>query len=102
PFEWAAHAPIADEEGVPPEVVDGVADRRPIETFGDSDGLVIGYARELLRDHAITDETFDAAKERFGIQGVTDLTATVGFYSMIACVLNAFEILPDDDAPTLP
>lgn len=101
-FEWAAHEPIAREEGVSAETVEHVASRAPLSTFSDADALVVRYARELLNDHRIADETFDAAKSRFGVQGVTDLTATIGFYSLIACVLNAFEVTPDPDAPALP
>lgn len=101
-FEWAAHEPIAREEGVSDETVEAVATWTPLSAIPEGDALVVRYARELLNDHAVADETFDAVKDRFGVQGVTDLTATVGFYSMIACVLNAFEVRPDDDAPTLP
>lgn len=101
-FEWAAHEPIAREEGVKDETVEAVARRAPLSEIPPDGRLVVRYARELLTDHRIADETFDAAKDRFGVEGVTDLTATVGFYSMIACVLNAFEVRPGDDAPTLP
>jgi 4-carboxymuconolactone decarboxylase len=30
---------------------------------------------------------------------VTELTATMGYYAMLACVLNAFEVLPDEETP---
>jgi len=29
---------------------------------------------------------------RLGVQGMVELTATIGYYSMISCTLNAFEI----------
>jgi 4-carboxymuconolactone decarboxylase len=50
----------------------------------------------------VSDATFKAAKEKFGVQGVTELTATFGYYSMLAAALNAFEVEPAPDAPRLP
>ncbi len=41
------------------------------------------------------------AKERFGVRTVTNLTATAGYYSMLACVLNAAEVIPDPGTPRL-
>jgi 4-carboxymuconolactone decarboxylase len=38
----------------------------------------------------------------FGEKGVTELTATMGYYGMLACALNAFEVEPAPDAPRLP
>lgn len=101
-FEWASHAPIAREEGVRGEAIQTVAARGPLSALTDEEAVVVGFARELLGDHEVSGETFAAAKDRFGVRGVTELVATVGYYAMIACVLNAFEVTPDDDAPTLP
>jgi len=101
-YEWAAHEPIAREAGVSDETIDAVATRAPLDDFPDDDALIVRYVRQLLREHAIDETTFEAARERYGLQGVTDLTGTVGFYSLIACTLNAFEVLPDADAPRLP
>ena len=101
-FEWAAHVRVAREEGVREGAIETVAARGPLSELTDEEALVVGFARELLRDNAVTDGTFEAARERFGVQGVTELVATIGFYSMIACVLNAFEVTPGPDAPRLP
>ena len=63
---------------------------------------MIRYGRELLRGKRVSDRTFGAARERFGVQGVTELTATLGYYAMLACALNAFEVEPDEGAERLP
>lgn len=101
-FEWAAHVPIAREEGVRDVAIETVATRGPLARLTDGEAVVVGFARELLREHTVAEETFGAAKHRFGVQGVTELVATIGFYGLIACVLNAFEVTPGTDAPTLP
>ena len=56
--------------------------------------------KELLENHKVSDTTFNAVKDKLGVQGVTDLTVTVGYYSMISCVLNGMEMLPEKS--TLP
>ena len=47
------------------------------------------------------DDVFARALERLGTRSVTDLTATAGYYSMLACVMNAAEMLPDEGTPHL-
>ena len=41
-------------------------------------------------------------RERFGVDGLVELTATVGYYGMLACVLNAFDVVPEAGADLLP
>jgi hypothetical protein len=43
-----------------------------------------------------------ALQTRFGLEGVVDLTATIGYYAMIACALNAFAVEPSPGEPPLP
>ena len=60
------------------------------------------YAMALLREHRVSDEAFAALEKRFGLEGLVDLTATIGYYAMIACALNAFAIEPTPGEPLLP
>ena len=60
------------------------------------------YVHALLTMRRVPEATFRAALDWLGVQGVTDLTATVGYYSMLACTLDAFEMAPPADAPQLP
>ena len=101
-YEWAAHARLAKEAGVRQEAIDVVANRGSLDSLTDDEALIIRYGRELFRDHRVSDATFDAAKAKFGDQGVTDLTATMGYYGMLACALNTFQVEPPPDSPKLP
>jgi 4-carboxymuconolactone decarboxylase len=65
--------------------LDGVA---PAEAQG------IGFTRELLMTNRVSEATFQSAADRFGLQGLVQLTALIGYYGMMACVLNAFEVPP--------
>ena len=101
-YEWSAHVRLALESGVREQAVDTVANRGTLDSLTEDEALIVGYGRELFRDHRVSDATFDAAKARFGDQGVTELTATMGYYGMLACALNAFQVEPAPDAPRLP
>lgn len=100
PYEWAMHQPIAVEAGVSDAALDVVSERRETDRL-DDEAVVIEYGRELFGERSVSDETFDAAFDRYGERGVVELTATMGYYAMIACVLNAFEVRPNADQPQL-
>jgi 4-carboxymuconolactone decarboxylase len=101
-YEWAAHEPIAREAGVRDEAIEVVADRASPDDLTETEALVVRYGRHLFGDHTIPDALFEEAKAEFGVEGVVELTATMGYYSMIACVLNAFEVTPGEGSPELP
>lgn len=95
-YEWAFHEPVARREGVREEAIVVVADRASPDGLSATEALVVRYGRSLFREHGVPDELFRAAKDRFGVEGVTELTATMGYYCMLACVLNAFEVVPEE------
>ena len=101
-YEWSAHVVLARNAGVRDEAIDAVANRAALDSLTADESLVVGYGREMFGNKRVSDATFDAAKERFGVQGVTELTATMGYYGMLACALNTFEVEPAADAERLP
>lgn len=101
-YEWGAHEKLAREAGVRDEAIEVVANKGDLGSLSADESLIVQYARDLLREHRVSAKTFDAALARFGEQGVTELTATVGYYGMLACALNAFEVQPTADMAILP
>ena len=101
-YEWSAHVVMARDAGVSADAISAVANRAGLEELDDADALIIAYGREMFRDKRVSDATYEAAQARFGVQGVTELTATMGYYGMLACALNTFEVLPDEGAEWLP
>ena len=101
-YEWGAHEKLAREAGVRDEAIQAVANNSDLGSLSDEESLIVQYARDLLREHRVSASTFDAAMSLLGEQGVTDLTATIGYYGMLACALNAFEVQPTADMPKLP
>ena len=58
-----------------------------------SDGAaVVNYGREFFRTRRVSQTTFDAALNQFGILGLTELTNLMGCYAMLAFNVNAFGV----------
>ena len=100
--EWAGHVRLGRQSGVREEAIEVIGKRGPLSDLLPEEALIVDYGRQILRDKRISQETFDAARKRFGDKVLVDLTALLGYYSMIACALNAFEVMPPEGAAQLP
>ena len=92
--EWAVHSNHARNFGMPEESIDAVRDRKAPEGLSAGEAQIFIYVQHLLRSHRVNEDSFQAMLNRFGVEGLVELTATVGYYSMLACTLNAFEVEP--------
>ncbi|SEH13451.1 4-carboxymuconolactone decarboxylase [Natronorubrum sediminis] len=101
PFEWAVHEPIARDAGVSDEAIEAVRERVAVDGLSSHERRIVTFGRQLFETNEVDDEHFEAAADQFGTTGVTELVATFGYYSMLAVVLNALEVAPDEDAPSL-
>ena len=99
-YEWTAHEIQAKDAGARDEAIAAIRDRTAPEGLTDDEALTVKFTIELLNNHKVSDETFNAVKDALGMRGVTDLTVTVGYYSMISCVLNGMEMLPENSTLT--
>jgi 4-carboxymuconolactone decarboxylase len=101
-FEWYAHHRLAMQAGLPPAIAAAIAEGREPEGMDADQRLVWTVATELYRDRGLSDATYAAAKARFGEQGVIDLLAVSGYYSLVSMILNVSRVpLPDGMEPPL-
>ncbi len=89
--EWLAHAPLAIKAGLSPDIVAELkANKRP-SNMPPQESVVYDFITELTIQHAVSDETFNRAKELLGEQQVVDLTAVAGSYVAVAMLLAMSE-----------
>jgi 4-carboxymuconolactone decarboxylase len=89
PVEWAIHAPIALREGLSQELVEAIKNRQRPPQMADDEALVYDCCTALLQSYGrLPDALWAQAVQRFGEQGVVDLTATCGYYGLLALVMN--------------
>lgn len=103
-FEWSTHAPLAERAGLPRVLIDALAQGRSPEPLPAEEAAVLRFCDELHRSHAVSDATYERARELLGEAGVVELCGICGYYALLAMVLNVARApLPADaEAPFSP
>ena len=101
--EWAIHAPIAAQVGIPPDVINAIAHRRRPEGMLVDESVVHDFCLELQQNKGVSDHTYGEALALFGEQGVVDLMGLTGYYTFLAMVMNTAQTeVPVSSAAQLP
>ena len=102
-YEFSAHARLARQAGVSADTIEAIANgSAPAGLSGDEE-LLVKYVKELIQNHKISDQTFNAVKDKFGTQRTVEITGLVGHYLLVGQILLAFEVdLPDGVEPEIP
>ena len=100
PFEWFAHRREAEKIGIEQDILDTILAQTEPPFRALTEKLVYNYARELSTHRTVSDATYAAVLADLGALAVVELTALVGYYTMVAMTLNAHEIpLPEGVQP---
>jgi 4-carboxymuconolactone decarboxylase len=86
--EWIQHEALAVKAGIAPATIADLAQGKRPGGMKDDEALVYQFLKELHDTKTVGDATFKAAKEKFGEQGVIDLAAVSGYYTMLAMILG--------------
>lgn len=100
-YEWFVHAPIATQAGVPADAIEDLRVGRDVQLSEDTDRAVYGFCRELLGQRRVCDATYAIAEGRLGKSALVELVGLLGYYSLVAMTLIAFEVLPPSAAKQL-
>jgi 4-carboxymuconolactone decarboxylase len=88
PVEWAIHSDIAAKAGLPAHVIAALAEDRRPEEMTDDEALIWDAVAEIDRSKRLSDTSYAALSARFGEQGVVELAALMGYYQLLATVMN--------------
>lgn len=103
-LEWAIHSRDAARFGLAEQLIEAIR-MGELPDFGDdaSAAEIYEYTRQLLVAGDVEQEIYDAVRRRWGEIGVVELTAVVGYYSMVAMTLNVHRIpMPEGMNADLP
>jgi AhpD family alkylhydroperoxidase len=96
-YEWIQHESIARGVGAGDEQIAAVKKGDlEADVFDADDRLVLRCAEELLRNDAIGEATFSSARERLSDREILELILAVGYYRMLAGVMNSVAIDLDE------
>ena len=87
-FEWSIHAADARAAGLSPTVIDAIADGRRPANMAEDESALHDFCLELLRNQRVSDATYASALTQVGEPGVTDTVGLLGYYSLLAMVMN--------------
>jgi 4-carboxymuconolactone decarboxylase len=98
-IEWHIHAEAAAAAGIAPDVLDAIRARRAPVFDNPADALAYEYARQLQETGQVDPALHARAVQAWGVAGVVELTAVIGYYTLVSMTLNAHEIPMPDGAP---
>lgn len=100
--EWHVHARAALEQGISSNVIDALKCGSPPDLPNPDESMVYEFTRQLQMSGQVSQKTYGRVKERFDVVGIVELTALIGYYTMVSMNLNAHQIsLPDGAPPPL-
>jgi 4-carboxymuconolactone decarboxylase len=99
-YEWAAHAIIAEKEGVKPETIRAIQAGRPPKTAPKDEMAIYAFVKELYATRRVSTPTFNRVKKLLGDAGTVELVGILGYYAMVSMTLNTFKApLPEGVKP---
>ena len=97
-YEWVQHVPIAKAVGASDEQI-AALERGDVHAscFDETERLVLRATEELVRGVRTSEETLAALTKRFSTREVVELILAVGYYAMLARLMETAAI--DIDPP---
>ncbi|WP_249148206.1 carboxymuconolactone decarboxylase family protein [Bradyrhizobium sp. AUGA SZCCT0177] len=101
-IEWWVHARAAGEAGLAAAAIEAIRVGKAPQFETRDETVVYEFARQLQQQGEPDVTTYREVEQRWGVRGVVELTALVGYYTMVSMTLNSHEIpLPDGVEPPL-
>lgn len=98
-YPWAVQVRGSLAAGVDQEIVDAINARQTPDLPDPREKMAHEVAKELLAEKGLSDATYTAAEAAFGTEALVDLVSVIGYFSMVCCTANAFDITPPDSVP---
>ena len=95
-YVWAHHEPIAKAVGVRTEVIEAIRSGRAPMGLPPKEGVFAQAGKELVRDGALSERTFQAIEHLLGPEGAVELLVVIGYYAMLNAVLGSLGIELDE------
>ena len=93
-YEWTQHVPIGRAGGLTDAEIERIKAGPGAPGWSPIDSAILRASDELVRDHFITDTTWQDLSE-LGDTGRTDLVFTVGQYTQVSMILNSLGVQLD-------
>jgi len=101
-FEWYSHESLALKAGIKEDTIKAIAEgQRPAAMTPDEE-MIYEYITELRLHQSVSDSAYAKVVNRFGEQGVIDITGLCGYYTLLGMLMNVTRTpLPPGKTPPL-
>ena len=101
-YVWTVNQPAAKSAGLSDEVIAAIREYRAPAGLEAQDASIVQFVLELLRQHRVSDATFEGVRVLLGDAGVVDMLVVTGYYHTLAHCLQALEVaLPEGTTTAL-
>lgn len=98
-IEFSVHAEAARAAGLDPASIEAIRVGAAPRFSDAAEAEIYAFARAIHETGTVPDALHDAVKARWGERGVVELTALIGYYTMVAIMLNVQDIPLMADTP---
>jgi 4-carboxymuconolactone decarboxylase len=91
-FEWWAHANFARAAGHAEPLIEAIRTGATPAFANEDERSVHAVAKELVEQRRLTDATYRKATEVLGTQALVDLVGILGYYTIVAMTIVAFDV----------
>ena len=97
-YEWTQHVPIAKHVGVTDAQITAMEHPENATCFNEVENLVIKFTDEVARNVKGSPATLAQLKKHMGAAEIVELVMSIGFWGMVARVLETTEVDLEDFA----
>ena len=99
-YEWFVHAAHGKKAGLTDVVIEAIRTNRKPDFARDDERLVYDIVTELSDSKRLSDASYQRALDFLVLDLLVELITATGFYTLVAMMLNAFEVdTPDGSCP---
>lgn len=103
-YEWTQHWRVASRLGVTADDLVGVRDWLGYDGFGSTERAVLAATDDVVRDGAVSAETWSACQHEFGADPavLVELVTAIGAWRMVASILHSLQVPLEDGVASWP
>jgi 4-carboxymuconolactone decarboxylase len=102
-YEWHAHAPMAENDGVKTNAIRDLKAGRPAKSAAKDELAIYEFVKELYAKRRVSNGVYARVHNLIGDTGMVELVGILGYYALISMTLNVFRMpLPEGAAMPFP
>ncbi len=100
-YEWHGHYPQAIKAGLKESIVEAIAEGRRPAGMAEDEEILYDFLMELFANKGVSDATYAKTLAKFGEELLVDICGNVGYYTMLAMLMNVARTPVPEGAPPL-